>query len=205
MKESKSIPVIGIVGGVGSGKSAAAEIFRTLGCEVINADGVGHEVLLLPEVADELGKIFGRDIFDSAGRVSRPAVAAKVFGPNNAENLKKLESVVHPVMRRRFEAAIQHAAAKGVAAVVLDAAVLFEAGWDSLCTCTVFVDSPEELRRERMLKIRGWDENKWRQRENSQFSLDKKASQCCYKLHNDSDIPHLKLQVERLLDQITKK
>ncbi|HNX27222.1 MAG TPA: dephospho-CoA kinase [Phycisphaerae bacterium] len=199
----KSVPVIGLVGGVGSGKSAAADIFRSLGCEVIDADAVGHEVLQLPQVAAELGKIFGRQIFDAENRISRPALAKKVFGCRNAENLHRLEAVVHPVMWERFMAAIRDAANKGVIAVVLDAAVLFEAGWDSLCSCTIFVDSAADVRRRRVLQTRGWDENKWRQRENSQFSLDKKAAQCCYKLYNDSDIPHLKLQVKSLLDQIT--
>jgi dephospho-CoA kinase len=92
--------------------------------------------------------------------------------------------------------------ADGVRAIVIDAAVLFEAGWNTLCDTTVFVEAPEPVRLDRVRRSRGWSEADFHQREAEQFPLDRKRRLCCYSVQNVSDVSHLPGQVTRVLDEI---
>ncbi len=190
-------PVIGIIGGVGAGKSTIASELAKLGCAVVNADVVGHEVIDRDDVKAELRELWGAGVFDAAGEVDRPAVAARVFA-HEAE-LAKLNAVMHPRMRVELARRIERLAAlPAVEAVVLDAAVLLEAGWDDLCTAVVFVDAGDDLRARRV-SARGWDEQAWRRREKSQKTLDIKRSNADHVIDNSSSLASLRERVRSLL------
>jgi dephospho-CoA kinase len=96
-KHGRNKPVIGVVGGIGSGKSAIARMFVREGCAVIDSDRLGHEALELPGVKEELRGWLGEGILDRNGRVDRKAVGAAVFGDEG--KVKKLEGMVHPRIR----------------------------------------------------------------------------------------------------------
>ncbi len=194
-------PVIGLVGGIGAGKSIAAAELVALGCRLIDADAIGHALLDEPDVQSELKNRWGEDIFDSQGRVNRAAVGKIVFA-DRAE-LEAINAVMHPRMRRRMEREIAKAkSAPAVEAVVLDAAVLFEAGWDDLCTCVIFVDAPEDVRLRRLSSRPGWNAAKSASIEKFQISLDKKAAMCDYTIGNSSSVSHLRKQVGELFREI---
>jgi dephospho-CoA kinase len=198
-RESK--PVIGIVGGIGAGKSAAAAEFAALGCQVIDADAVGHALLKEPAVKAELKKRWGEGVFGADGNVDRSALARIVF--DDKVELEALNSIIHPRMRERMErliaAAMSDASVKGV---ILDAAVLFEAGWDDLCTHVVFVSAPREVRLRRLPAKAGQDAGRLAAREKFQISLDKKARKCDYDIDNSSSVPRLRKQVGELFLRI---
>ena len=201
MSSDSNIPVIGLLGGVGSGKSTAAEEFARLGCAVIDADRVGHEVLGEGEVIESLVSRWGRGVLGPDGQVDRSAVAEIVFG--SEKELAFLNGVTHPRIARRIAQRIE--ALQGeeeVPAVVLDAAVMLEAGWDRQCDVLIFVHAPGEVRRRRVLDSRGWNAQRWEQRENSQIALDRKADRCSYQLDNSSDASHLREQVRTLFHRI---
>ncbi len=188
------------MGGVGSGKSATAAEFAALGCAVIDADAVGHALLAEPDVQAELRTRWGEAIFD-AGQVSRTMLGRIVFA--DANELAALGAILHPRMRQRFKAAIADAAGDpAIPAVVLDAAVLFEAGWNDLCTHTVFVSAPEEARRRRTAGRPGWDAGEWAAREKSQIPLDTKAAKCDYTIDNSSSVSRLREQVRPLFHEV---
>ncbi|MHC4982725.1 MAG: dephospho-CoA kinase [Planctomycetota bacterium] len=201
MDKSGKKPVIGIVGGIGSGKSTAAGQFAALGCKVIDADAIGREVIKAPGVKAELRRRWGGGIFTGDGSVDRSAVARIVFA-DRAE-LEALNSIMHPRMRRRMDrevaAARSDAAVKGV---VIDAAVLFEAGWDELCTHVIFVDAAREVRMRRLSAKGGADAGGLAAREKFQISLDKKRRMCDYKIENSSTVSHLREQVGELFLRI---
>jgi len=124
--------VIGLVGGIGSGKSVASAILAELGAAVLNADLVGHEVY-------EPGKPgfsaivaeFGGDVVGADGRIDRKTLGAMVFA--DGAKLERLNAIVHPLIRAELEHRIAQARAAGeVRAVVVEAAILLEAGWRSL-------------------------------------------------------------------------
>ena len=154
--------VIGLVGRIGAGKSTVARMFAALGAEVVDADAVAHEVLEEPEVRDAVVARFGAAVIDQAGRVSRAAVAARVFGatPDHASALADLEAIVHPPVRRRIGARLAALRAAEEAdgrrrVAVLDVPLLVKSGWDAACDRLVVVECAEPVRRSR-LAARGW-------------------------------------------------
>jgi dephospho-CoA kinase len=194
-------PVIGIVGGVGAGKSTVAAELVRLGCELIDADAIGHELLRGPTVRREVRKRWGAGVFSADGQVSRRALAAAVFG--RRRELAALNRIMHHRIRRRMERRIaQLRRDPSVPGVVLDAAVLLEAGWDDLCTHVLFVRAPAGLRARRVSAARGWDRRTWRAREKSQISLDTKVKGCYGVVDNSSSVSHLRRQVRRVLHRI---
>ncbi|HEV3418405.1 MAG TPA: dephospho-CoA kinase, partial [Pirellulales bacterium] len=114
--------IIGLLGGVASGKSFVAERFELFGAKVLDADRIGHEVLLLPEVRDEIRNHFGDKVFGENGEVDRKALGRIVFGPppDGPRELLVLERLTHPEIRRRLRAEADRMAVDDVAAAVLD-------------------------------------------------------------------------------------
>ena len=174
------IPVIGVVGGIGSGKSAVAARLGELGAFVIDADRVGHALLTQRPVLEAVVRRFGPEILapvaegtDSPREIDRRALGAIVFADRTSR--RALEGILHPRMRETFSKAIARTARRGQhKAVVLDAAVLFEAGWDALCDRVFFVDAPRDQRLARLAAQRGWDDETLSARENAQGPLEEK-------------------------------
>lgn len=149
--------IIGLVGGVASGKSAVAAALARRGAVVFDADKIGHLVLDEPEVRDELVARWGEEILDADGRIARPAVAARVFGdsPDAISDRDFLEQTLHPRIRQRIESAINQLPDEPLPAVVIDAPLLIESAWNDVCDVIAFVDAPREQRLARAL-TRGW-------------------------------------------------
>ena len=149
--------VIGLVGRIGAGKSTVARAFAARGAEVIDADRLAHEVLADPGAVAEVVARFGADVLAEDGRVRRPVLAERVFGPTSDHDaaLRDLEAVVHPRVRARMEARLAELEAVEPAVVVLDVPLLMQAGWDQLCDRLVVVSCLEEVR-QRRLDARGW-------------------------------------------------
>lgn len=167
--------VIGIVGGIASGKSAVAKCFQDLGATVLDADRIGHEVLRLESVKREIREHWGESVFNSRGEVDRAAMAKTVFGMDSAsrQRLARLEQITHPLIAERMRGAMDEMRrTQATPAVILDAPVLVKAGWNRLCDKIVFVDVDAATRRQRVLG-RGWSEDEWRRREALQTPLER--------------------------------
>lgn len=193
---------MGLVGGVGSGKSAVARrAAERYGFAVFDADRAGHRALGEPEVKDRIRGRFGDSVFDAAGAVDRSAIAKLVFGPTAGHAAAKadLEAITHPFIRRDFELAI--ADAGEAPALLLDAAVLLETGWREACDIVIFIDVPESIRKERVA-ARGWTEAEWARREASQLPLEEKRRRSGAVVNNagllDASAEELAAAVERL-------
>jgi dephospho-CoA kinase len=175
--KSKPPFVLGLVGGVASGKSFAARLLAGMGGAVIRADELGHQVLARPLVARRLGQLFGPEILAADGSVDRQKIASYVFG-NDSQALaarRQLEEVVHPLIHA---AAVQELrrlqeSAEPTKFVVIDAPLLLEAGWAPMCNAILYIDASDSVRRERASQ-RGWSMEQWRDREAAQWPLDEK-------------------------------
>jgi dephospho-CoA kinase len=118
--------VIGLTGGIGSGKSTVARFLAELGARTMDLDVTGHEVLRDPAILKDLVQAFGDGILDIEGQVDRAKLAPLVF--NNPEELRKLSEITHPAIDARAGAFIDEARRDGFRVVVLEAAALMEAG-----------------------------------------------------------------------------
>jgi dephospho-CoA kinase len=170
--------IIGLVGGVASGKSLAANMLVELGAVHLDADRAGHDVLAEDDdVRQALVDHWGDAILDANGRVDRAAVAQRVFDKSavGTADRKFLEDLLHPRIGQRLSGVRDRAVAEGKPAIVLDAPLLLEADWGSLCDIILMIDSPKELRLKRAL-TRGWSETEFDQREAAQWPPDKKSS-----------------------------
>ena len=201
------IPVIGLIGGIGAGKSRVAELLAAEGAFVIDADTVGHALLDQRPVREQVVAQFGAGVLDRSGspddppRIDRRALGAIVFASPAA--LEQLEAILHPPMRRTFERAIARAVRRGRArAVVLDAAILLEAQWNTLCDQVVLVDAPRDLRLARLAAARGWNEDVLAAREAAQWPLERKRALADAVVVNDAGAEPLAEQVHRLADAL---
>lgn len=196
------IPVIGIVGSMGSGKSTVARIFGKLGCAVIDADAIAHELLDTPEVKDIIAREYGDGVFGPDGRIDRKALARVVFG--NPDKLARLNSIIHPRALERTEHVVAEVRRENLAkAIVIDAPLLMEAGWHVKCDIIVFVDADRELCIDRVHRRAGLSREQFEAREKSQISLDKKAGLAYYIVNNNSDLSALEGQVGSVFSRIS--
>ena len=194
-------PVIGLAGGIGSGKSEVARILRELGSLVVDSDALARAALRDPAIKREIVRWWGDGVLDPVSKeIDRHKVAHIVFA-DPAER-KRLEGLTHPwIEARRRE---QFAAAPGsTCAFVIDAPLLFEAGVDRECDAVIFVDAPRKLRLERLMRNRGWTAEELDRRESSQLSLDAKRSRADYVVENTGDLAALAAEVGKVLKKIS--
>lgn len=169
--------VIGIAGGVASGKSLVARCFQRFGAEILDADRVGHEVLRDNQVIDKIVRQFGEIVLQK-GEIDRRVLGRIVFDPSpeGVRSLKRLEQITHPQIGARIQNELSTFKSESdFPAVVLDAPVMFKANWDRLCDKIVFVHADNTLRRERASQ-RGWDDNELARRESQQLPILEKRS-----------------------------
>ncbi|QDV52019.1 dephospho-CoA kinase [Gimesia fumaroli] len=203
------IPTIALIGGIGSGKSAVAHKVKTLrSVKVIDADQIGHEILIFPEVQQKIREQFGTAVFNSHGEIVRSKLAKLVFGDEkqHQESLEKLEEIVHPEIHRRLEQEILLARSEGqVDAILVDAAVILEAGWKDLCDQIVFIECPFEQRFNRVTQNRGWSSAELTKRENHQLPLSEKRKLANGVIQNDQDLDAAGLALSRFIDDLLKR
>jgi dephospho-CoA kinase len=193
-------PIIGILGGIGSGKSTVAAEFAKLGCKVIDADKIAHELLDRKTVKDKIVGLFGKAVLDSSGRIEHKKLAGVVF--DCGDKLVSLNGVIHPLVLARAEELIeQYNQQKQVKAIVLDMPLLVEVGWAKRCDRLIFVDCEQKIRAERVKK-KNFDKNQIKIRENFQISLDNKASVADNTVNNNSDFSALVRQVADIFSDI---
>jgi len=194
-------PIIGILGGVCSGKSTVAAEFAKLGCKVIDADKIVHELLQKKAVREKIASLFGRVFLDSAGKIDHGKLADVVF--TDAEKLSSLNKLIHPFVLKRAEELIgQYSRQRPVKAIVLDMPLLVEVGWAKRCDRLIFVDCKRQIRIDRAKKMGVFDENQIKIRENFQISLDNKAAIADNVIDNNSDFPALVRQVTDIFSYI---
>ena len=194
-------PVIGILGGIASGKSTVAAEFAKLGCKVIDADDIAHKLLETEPVKEKIAACFGRAVLDSAGKIDHKKLAAVVFG--DLDKLSSLNEIIHPFVLRRAEELMElYSRQDQVKAIVLDMPLLVEVGWATRCDRLVFVDCRRKLRALRAEK-KGFDQNQLKIRENFQISLDSKVGLADNTVVNNSDFSALVRQVADIFSDVT--
>jgi len=180
---------LGLIGGIGSGKSTVALLFIQLGAGVIHVDVIGHQVLCLSEVGAAIRERWGNGVFDENGEPDRKAIADIVFAPTEPgrRELAFLTELTHPIIRREIDSELRKQELASKPAVVLDAALLLETNWKTSVDFIAFVDVPRSVRLERVLQ-RGWTEAQFDAREAAQLPLDVKKAQADAVIDNSGSI-----------------
>jgi dephospho-CoA kinase len=194
-------PIIGIAGGIGSGKSFVARLFGEMGCCVIHADEQIRQAYTDPAIQGTLRDWWGPDIYKPDGTVDKAAIARRIF--SNEPDRLRLEQLLHPWIAKERDRIMATAAQKpGVLAFVWDTPLLFEAGLERECDAVVFVEAPRELRLQRLMQTRGWTEDEMNRREKLQQGLDKKRKAAHYMVVNTAEAADGRSQVREVLSRI---
>ena len=187
--------VIGITGGIGSGKSTVAKMLATLGGRVIDADTIAHNVLSCQEAKDKIFRRWGKDVFNNYGEVDRNLLAKVVF--STREQIDELNKIVHPFVIDDIKGQIEEIERGGnVQAIVIDAAMLVESNLTNLCDIILFVDTTNQIRQGRVRNDRNWESVELTRRERFQQSPILKKKNADYVIDNT-------LSKENTLNQVT--
>jgi len=190
--------VIGLTGGVGSGKTVVAhKLAEITGAKVLLADELGHLAMEKGEKGyQEIVRVFGDGILDEHGKICREALAGIVFAEE--EKLQMLNQIIHPAVKEYVRGCIEeHRAEEGF--LILETAIMFETGCDALCDEVWYVYVPEKMRIERLAKNRGYSGEKSQSIMKQQLSEGEFRRRCRRTVCNDGDIEMLVQKLKQLL------
>jgi len=188
--------VIGLLGGVASGKSTVARLMARRGVLHVDADALAREVVEQPAILAALAERFGADVLDGAGRLDRALLADRAFA--TPEGTEALNALVHPAVRDRIAAALDAASDRPV---VLDVPLLLESPLADRVTHWVFLETSEAVRDDRAAD-RDWAPDERARRESRQASLARKRSAADHVLENNGEIEDLGRRVDALLGEL---
>ncbi len=193
--------IVGVLGGIASGKSLVTQWLEELGATVLVADGIAHDILRQEEVIKEVVRRFGESVLADHERpqIDRKKLAALVFGSSEHHVAKRsqLEAIVQPRVRIELQKQIdQWKATQHSGILVLDIPLLIERDWVKQCDCVLMVDTPDAMRRE-FAAARGWSESQLAAREATQLSIAEKRKNATFILVNDSTQEQLRDKVQQ--------
>ncbi|MBA7512528.1 Dephospho-CoA kinase [subsurface metagenome] len=189
--------VIGLTGGIGSGKSTVSQFLAELGAVILNADEVGHEAFKPDtEIWRKVVAAFGRQIVTPDGNIDRKKLGNIVF--SNPESLSRLNQIMHPRMYALVKAQLEGYRRQGVGVVVLEAPLLLEAGWTSLVDEVWVTTAPEATVLKRLRERTGMSQAESLTRIRSQLPSEERVRQANVVINTDCDPDELKAKVKEL-------
>lgn len=197
--------VIGLTGGIGSGKSTVAQMLREQGAVLLSADAAGHEVYAPGQPAwQEIVDAFGREVVAADGTIERKALGAIVFA--DPAELRRLNAITHPRMKELMRAKLEAEAARGTRVAVLEAALLFDAGWDDLTDEVWVTLAPPEVAAQRTAERSGLSLEEARTRIDAQMSNEERVARSQVVIDTDCSLEETRRQVQeewqRLLQRL---
>jgi len=190
-------PILGLLGGIGSGKSAVARLLGERGGLAINADAIAHEALRDPVVKAKVVERFGQGVLGAGGEIDRRELAVPVFRSDAAR--RELEALVHPWVKDRvLEMTAGAQDDPAVKFVVLDAPVMLEAGWNDVCDHLLYIQVPRDVQLAR-LAPRGWTAEQLVARERTQLPAFEKARRADAIVDNGESLDATARQLDVLL------
>jgi dephospho-CoA kinase len=185
--------IIGLTGGIGSGKTMVAEYLKSLGIPVYIADDKARELMASDKIIDAVSTAFGKEIVDN-DKLNREKLAQLVF--NNPEKLQKLNNIVHPEVKKHFDAWLERH--KDSPFVFKEAAILFESGSNKYCDAIITITCPLETRLKRVIERDKTDRESVFKRMQNQWTDEQRIAKSDYVIHNLS-VEATKKQVDEIL------
>ena len=185
--------IIGLTGGIGSGKTMIAKYIKSLGIPVYIADDEARELMTTDKVIKVISSAFGKEVLDN-GSLNREKLAQLVF--NNPEKLQKLNSIVHPEVKKHFDTWVENH--KNYPFVVKEAAILFETESNKYCDAVITITSPLETRLQRVMERDKTDRESVLKRIQNQWTDEQRIAKSDYVIQNLS-IEATKKQVDKII------
>ncbi len=194
--------MIGLTGGIGSGKSTVAEMLRAHDLPVVDADQIARDIMEPGSpVLDDVAAVFGADLIGSDGALDRAGLAARAFV--SEEQTQKLNAITHPAIRAESARRFSQLERAGEKAAVYDMPLLIELGMNEDMDMTVVVDVDADERVRRLVAHRGLSEDDARNRIERQIPNAQRRAAADEILDNNGTLADLERQVEALVDKIT--
>lgn len=198
LKNKKMTKIIGLTGGIGSGKSTIAEYIRSKGIPVYVADDQAKMIMAEPGIIKKVQNIFVENVIENE-KLNRKKIAELVFSSPNL--LKKLNEIIHPAVKENFDNWLKSNIKSNF--VVKEAAILFESGSYKDCDKVILVTAPQEVRIERVIKRDGVDREHVLERMKNQWTEEKKAEISDYIIENTDLVSSLQ-EVDLILKELNK-
>jgi dephospho-CoA kinase len=193
--------VVGLTGGIASGKSTISEILKGYGIPVIDSDLISREIMKRESLAlNSIKNEFGNDIIDENGELNRKKLASIVF--EDALKLESLNSITLPIIKEEIRKKLDCYKADGCKLCVVDAAILIEAKFTDLVNYIILVYVDSKVQLERLMKRDNFSSEEAHHRINSQMTFEKKSKYADFIIDNSRDIEYTKQQVNKILKEI---
>ncbi|MGL5231774.1 MAG: dephospho-CoA kinase [Fusobacteriaceae bacterium] len=192
--------ILGLTGGIACGKTTISNMFKKIGIEVVDADVVAREVLELPEVLKEIRETYGDIIFEN-DKLDRKKMRDIIF--NNKDNIKKLNSIVHPKVIKVFQDEYNKKKLKEDV-IVFDIPLLFEVGLEKFCDKILVVYVKEEVQIERIMRRDGSSRELAKKIIDAQMNLGEKIKLADYIIENSGTIDELEKKIKLILSKIER-
>ena len=203
-QNARRMVVVGLTGGICSGKSTVAAMFRGLGATVVDADQVAHEVVDPDQpLFEAVVSVFGREVVGADGRMDRRRLGAIVFADPKAR--RHLEEMLHPAIILECERRIRQAGVSGAAVCLLDAALLIESGWHARFDAVILVEASEAVRLDRVVRSRDLSQDEAMLRIRSQMPQQEKRRHAHYVIENEGPLEETERQVKAVWEQLCAK
>lgn len=195
--------ILGLCGGSGSGKGSVCKYFALYGIPSIDTDAIYHKITSAPSPCVlRLCERFGEEILNEAGGLNRRALAKVVFSDGTGQSAKELNTITHGFVLDEVRKIIASYAAKGVRAVIVDAPMLFESGFDRECHKIICVTADTNIRIARILLRDGISYEDAQRRIRAQLSDEELRARCDYNIVNEGSLEDLESQVCDIINQI---
>jgi len=191
------ILIIGLTGGIATGKSTVSKILQDLDIKVIDADKIAHNILKYKDIKNQIINEFGHNVLDSEGYINRKKLGKIVF--EDEQKLRKLESITHPKILEIIEDKINKHKDKEI--IVLDAPLLFESTLDQMVDETWVVYTSKKIQLKRLQKRNGLNKEDALKRIEAQMPLEKKKNKADIIIENEGTINDLKKKIEKLVEK----
>lgn len=197
------VMLVGLTGGIGAGKSTVAQLFEERGVPIVDADAIARDVVTPGEPAlAELVEHFGDSILGADGELNRGKLAEVAFA--DAESHEALNAIMHPAISAETSKRID--ALRGEHSVIVhDVPLLVEAGLAGNYDLTVLVDTPAQIRLQRLTELRGMDPEDAKKRIAAQATDEQRRAACDVALDNSGDIEHLRAQFEEMWERFISR
>jgi dephospho-CoA kinase len=195
------VKLVGLTGGIASGKSTVASILRQLGAAIVDADALSREVVMPGHDGwNEIVATFGREVLQADQTLDRQKLRTLIF--NDPEARKKLEAIIHPRVRALAETRIREHGDAGFAVVVYEVPLLFEGKLQQWLRPVILVACDVEIQRRRLQQRDGLDAAAAQKHLDAQMSLEEKRRLADYVIENNGSLADLENQVRAILAKI---